>query len=112
MALTIMEVKKLEEKMTEYYEVHTEIPGFTRYRQTWYVKSDGTDSLVDFDNGLMILKNIVGTDCREMSCAKTLWCREEYFICAFESQYRGEKHEQQASKASSTDSACQQWQSR
>ena len=79
--------------MTKYYDIYTQIPGIKPCPQKWVVESHASDNLVSFNNGLMHLNNIVGTDIKALSNTKMLICRQEYFVYMVESRYRGEHHE-------------------
>lgn len=79
--------------MAKYYDIYTQIPGIKPRPQVWVVEDDPTDGLVSFRDGLMQVKNIVGTTVKELSNTKLLACRKEYFMCIVESRYGSEHHE-------------------
>lgn len=70
--------------MTKYYDIYTQIPGIKPCPQVWIIKSNTPDRLTSFNNGLMVLENIVGTTVKHISGTKVLVCRQEYFVCIVE----------------------------
>lgn len=70
--------------MAKYYDVYTQIPGIKPCPQKWVVESHAPDRLTSFNNGLMVLENIVGTTAKHISGTKVLVCRQEYFVCMVE----------------------------
>lgn len=76
--------------MAKYFDVYTQIPGIKPCPQVWVVESNAPDRLVSFRGGLMHVENIVGTTVKKLSNTKVLVCRQEYFMCMVESQYRRE----------------------
>lgn len=70
--------------MAKYFDVYTQIPGIKPCPQVWVVESNAPDRLTSFNNGLMVLENIVGTTAKHISGTKVLVCRQEYFVCMVE----------------------------
>lgn len=85
-----MQKNDLEDIMTKYYDIYTQIPGINPCPQMWVVESNAPDRLMSFNNGLMHVENIVGTTVREIYKTKTLICRQEYFICCLEAWHVGD----------------------
>lgn len=77
--------------MTKYYDIYTQIPGIKPCPQVWMVEEDKMDIIDQLlhKRDFMEIHNIVATDVKEMSNAKTIVCRQEYFICMVESRYEG-----------------------
>lgn len=78
--------------MTKYYDIYTQIPGIKPCPQMWITAEDKIDIIDQFlrKRDFIDIHDIVGTDVKELSDAKTLICRKEYFACMVESQYEGE----------------------
>ncbi|WIU42496.1 hypothetical protein LFP01_00046 [Lacfervirus LFP01] len=73
--------------MTKYYDIYTQIPGIKPCPQKWVTAED---RLYVIDQ---LLKKSNFIDIMELSNTKTLTCRQEYFVCMVESQYRSEDYE-------------------
>lgn len=81
--------------MTKYYDIYTQIPGIKPCPQKWVTAEDRID-VIDQPlkkRNFIDINNIVATDIMELSNTKTLTCRQEYFVCMVESQYRSEDYE-------------------
>lgn len=81
--------------MTKYYDIYTQIPGIKPCPQMWVTAEDRLDVIDQLlcKRNFIDIHNIVASTAKEQSNTKTLTCRQEYFVCMVESQYRGEHYE-------------------
>lgn len=81
--------------MTKYYDIYTQIPGIRPCPQVWMVEEDRLDVINQLlkKRNFIEIHNIVATTAKEQSNTKTIVCRQEYFVCMAESQYKGEHHD-------------------
>ena len=79
--------------MAKYYDVYTQIPGIKPFPQMWVIAEDGLDVINQLlrKRDFIEIHKIVATTAKEQSNTKTLICRQEYFMCIVESQYKREE---------------------
>lgn len=78
--------------MAKYYDIYTQIPGIKPCPQVWITAEDKMDIINQLlrKRDFIEIHKIVATTAKEQSNTKTLICRQEYFMCIVESQYRRE----------------------
>lgn len=81
--------------MAKHYDIYTQIPGIKPCPQIWITTEDRLDVINQLlrKRDFIEIHNIVATTAKEQSNTKTIVCRQEYFVCMVESQYKGEHHD-------------------